>query len=66
MIWESLLSNKHGPLFADTCENLMEGHHGGPPRKLLTLLLYETFSVTRSTLPLWYSLVSETAVGPFL
>ena len=46
MIWESPLSNKHGPLFADTCENLMEGHHGGPPQKLLTLLLYEAFSVT--------------------
>ena len=46
MIWESPLSNKHGPLFADTCENLMEGHHGGPPRKFLTLLLYEAFSVT--------------------
>ena len=46
MIWESPLSNKHGPLFADMCENLMEGHHGGPPRKLLTLLLYEAFSVT--------------------
>ena len=46
MIWESPLSNKHGPLFADTCEDLMEGHHGGPPQKLLTLLLYEAFSIT--------------------
>ena len=43
MIWESPLSNKHGPLFADTCEDLMEGHHGGPPWKLFNFTALQSF-----------------------